>query len=556
MARWSVNEDTILKAFVGRYGLHQWVRIASVLPRRSAKDCENRWKNFLSDKVNKTPWSKQEKLKLTKLAAQFPSQWETIASILDTGRTAHQCYVKHVELIDQIRSMDDLTELDEKPASHISILDEYKAARLDAESLFGAEKEALEEAKARLANTMGRKERRKMREKKKEETKRVTSLRRIRERVTARMGSRDIFKDVSGTFRASEIPLLHDLSLIENDEERAKRLKAKREFIRGGFRQISSNISPMMNSDEIALMHSKESARRRNLLRQLSQEQAKASTQKFPPSTVEQVPEIPKKISSKPSQTFILPDWNINDEEEESSSSDVSSTDISHFQDSKPIFPPLSHSIISKYLFIPPQSISSNIFSLRSLIFSLLTPFSRYCICINSNVCQGANVQFKRSVWSILPHPQRIPKVSYSASQHDYIAQSDTPWWNLLDLCDKDVTSVSNFDYEKSMEKEDKEMTVESDSHAQTSFFDMLRSRVSGKMSGCSKVTEDIQEDHQEDLLETLSNIYSNELLFNSFLSCHRDRDNHDCSTVLHKHSPLDSLAHRMIREELEAKFE
>jgi pre-mRNA-splicing factor CDC5/CEF1 len=40
---WKNTEDEILKAAVMKYGKNQWSRIASLLHRKSAKQCKARW---------------------------------------------------------------------------------------------------------------------------------------------------------------------------------------------------------------------------------------------------------------------------------------------------------------------------------------------------------------------------------------------------------------------------------------------------------------------------------------------------------------------------------
>ena len=40
---WKNTEDEILKAAVMKYGKNQWARIASLLTRKSAKQCKARW---------------------------------------------------------------------------------------------------------------------------------------------------------------------------------------------------------------------------------------------------------------------------------------------------------------------------------------------------------------------------------------------------------------------------------------------------------------------------------------------------------------------------------
>jgi pre-mRNA-splicing factor CDC5/CEF1 len=40
---WKNTEDETLKAAVMKYGLNQWSRISSLLVRKSAKQCKERW---------------------------------------------------------------------------------------------------------------------------------------------------------------------------------------------------------------------------------------------------------------------------------------------------------------------------------------------------------------------------------------------------------------------------------------------------------------------------------------------------------------------------------
>jgi hypothetical protein len=41
-------QDEILKAAVMKYGKNQWARVASLMNRKSAKQCKARWYNYLN----------------------------------------------------------------------------------------------------------------------------------------------------------------------------------------------------------------------------------------------------------------------------------------------------------------------------------------------------------------------------------------------------------------------------------------------------------------------------------------------------------------------------
>lgn len=141
-------------------------------------------------------WSREEDEKLLHLAKLMPTQWRTIAPIV--GRTATQCLERYQKLLDEAEarendelglggpeggetaapSADDVRrlrpgELDPDPES--------KPARPDTIDLDEDEKEMLSEARARLANTQGKKAKRKARERQLEESRRLAVLQKRRE---------------------------------------------------------------------------------------------------------------------------------------------------------------------------------------------------------------------------------------------------------------------------------------------------------------------------------------------------------------------------------------
>lgn len=193
---WTNIEDEILKASVSKYGLNQWARVSSLLARKTPKQCKARWSEWLDPGIRKIEWSKEEDEKLLHLAKLMPTQWRTIAPIV--GRTATQCLERYQKLLDEAeaRENDELGlggpeggetaaptgddvrrlrpgELDPDPES--------KPARPDTIDMDEDEKEMLSEARARLANTQGKKAKRKARERQLEESRRIALLQKRRE---------------------------------------------------------------------------------------------------------------------------------------------------------------------------------------------------------------------------------------------------------------------------------------------------------------------------------------------------------------------------------------
>ncbi|KAG1672528.1 hypothetical protein FOA52_002837 [Chlamydomonas sp. UWO 241] len=180
---WKNTEDEILKAAVMKYGLNQWARISSLLVRKSAKQCKARWFEWLDPAIKKTEWTREEDEKLLHLAKLMPCQWRTIAPIV--GRTSAQCLDRYERLLDMAVSKDDRYDPSDDPRrlkpGEIDPNPEAKPARPDAVDMDEDEKEMLSEARARLANTRGKKAKRKAREKQLEEARRLAMLQKKRE---------------------------------------------------------------------------------------------------------------------------------------------------------------------------------------------------------------------------------------------------------------------------------------------------------------------------------------------------------------------------------------
>ncbi|KIW06643.1 uncharacterized protein PV09_02353 [Verruconis gallopava] len=191
-AIWTNVEDAILTASISKYGLNQWARVSSLLARKSAKQCKSRWENYLSPDVKKTEWSKDEDEKLLHLVKVLPSSFRTISSII--GRSAQQCIARYQQLLDEAEKREegelgltgdvsgDASAPKEDPSRlPTELYPEFAAPKLDAVDMDEEEKEMLSEARARLANTQGKKAKRKARERMLEESRRVAQLQKRRE---------------------------------------------------------------------------------------------------------------------------------------------------------------------------------------------------------------------------------------------------------------------------------------------------------------------------------------------------------------------------------------
>ncbi|CAB9502981.1 cycle 5-like protein [Seminavis robusta] len=247
---WKNSEDEILKAAVQKYGKQQWARVASLLNKKSAKQCKARWHEWLDPSVRKVEWSRAEEEKLLHLAKLMPAQWKTIAPLV--GRTAAQCQEHYEQLLDQAAGGEDSSSaaasLRGFQPGQIDSHPETKPARPDPIDMDEDEIEMLQEARARLANTQGKKAKRKAREKMLAQAKRLADLQKRRElkqagllssaaRKKAKRKSRDIDLGVEIPFHKPAPAGFHDTSseAARGEVIRQKRLKQV------DFKQVNEN---------------------------------------------------------------------------------------------------------------------------------------------------------------------------------------------------------------------------------------------------------------------------------------------------------------------------
>ena len=193
---WKNSEDEVLKAGVMKYGKSSWARVASLLNRKSAAQCKARWYEWLDPSIKKTDWSREEEEKLLHLAKLMPNQWRTIAPVV--GRTAAQCMEQYEKLLDKAANLNNSSSSTDETSNdprklrpgEIDPAPETKPARPDPIDMDDDEKEMLNEARARLMNTKGKKAKRKARQRQQEESRRLATLQKHRELKAAGIESR------------------------------------------------------------------------------------------------------------------------------------------------------------------------------------------------------------------------------------------------------------------------------------------------------------------------------------------------------------------------------
>lgn len=77
--KFTEQEDLQLAHAVMELGGVQWEEIAQRIPTRSARQCRERWKNYLSPSVSNASWTEAEDIMLMAMYRQLGSKWSIMA---------------------------------------------------------------------------------------------------------------------------------------------------------------------------------------------------------------------------------------------------------------------------------------------------------------------------------------------------------------------------------------------------------------------------------------------------------------------------------------------
>lgn len=83
--KWTDEEDDRLRTAVLE-GFDHWGKVAEKMPGRTAKQCRERWTNYLDPTLLKTPFTPPEDDLLVRLQAEMGNKWAAISRQLP-GRT-------------------------------------------------------------------------------------------------------------------------------------------------------------------------------------------------------------------------------------------------------------------------------------------------------------------------------------------------------------------------------------------------------------------------------------------------------------------------------------
>ena len=77
--KFTVSEDHQLVKLVEELGTQDWNVIASKMENRNARQCRERWENYLSPSVNRAPFTPEEDLLLMQKYQELGAKWVSIS---------------------------------------------------------------------------------------------------------------------------------------------------------------------------------------------------------------------------------------------------------------------------------------------------------------------------------------------------------------------------------------------------------------------------------------------------------------------------------------------
>ena len=96
--KFTPQEDENLKILIEKMGSHNWDKISQFMPGRSAKQCRDRFCNYLSIAHTNEPWDEEEDEVLLRLLSLIGPKWSTISKYIPkrSGNDVKNRWHKHL----------------------------------------------------------------------------------------------------------------------------------------------------------------------------------------------------------------------------------------------------------------------------------------------------------------------------------------------------------------------------------------------------------------------------------------------------------------------------
>jgi hypothetical protein len=88
-SKFTAEEDSLLRRLVSQLGEESWPHIAQRMHHRNARQCKERWTNYLSPSVSNSPWTPQEDRLLEDKIREIGQKWVQIAAFFARRTDIH-----------------------------------------------------------------------------------------------------------------------------------------------------------------------------------------------------------------------------------------------------------------------------------------------------------------------------------------------------------------------------------------------------------------------------------------------------------------------------------
>jgi hypothetical protein len=82
-SRFTVREDRLLLYLVNILCMRNWGKIAELMGTRNARQCRERWTNYVNPELRRGEWTEAEDRLLEEKRAEFGSKWNIISGFFD-----------------------------------------------------------------------------------------------------------------------------------------------------------------------------------------------------------------------------------------------------------------------------------------------------------------------------------------------------------------------------------------------------------------------------------------------------------------------------------------
>jgi hypothetical protein len=77
-SKFTPREDSLLREIISLGRCRDWSEVARDLPGRNARQCRERWNNYVNPNLTSMPWTSEEEALLIRKHSELGSQWQVM----------------------------------------------------------------------------------------------------------------------------------------------------------------------------------------------------------------------------------------------------------------------------------------------------------------------------------------------------------------------------------------------------------------------------------------------------------------------------------------------